>query len=67
MYMNFVYLLDICIVQTITNLTFVGKSEYLVSASRGSNPQLAMWSMSNLSATWSYRLDTEGECMVSFK
>ncbi|XP_047981141.1 WD repeat-containing protein 75 [Salvia hispanica] len=50
--------------EPITNLTFVGKSEYLVSASasRGSkisNPQLTVWSMSKLCAAWSYRLDIE--------
>ncbi|CAA0815500.1 Transducin/WD40 repeat-like superfamily protein [Striga hermonthica] len=43
----------------IINLSFVGKSEYLVSVSRGSNPRLNMWSMSKLCTTWSYRLDTE--------
>ncbi|XP_057765313.1 uncharacterized protein LOC130986058 [Salvia miltiorrhiza] len=45
--------------EPITNLTFVGKSEYLVSASRGSNPQLTVWSMSKLCTAWSYRLDVE--------
>ncbi|KAH6778682.1 Transducin/WD40 repeat-like superfamily protein [Perilla frutescens var. frutescens] len=46
-------------IETITNIAFVGKSEYLVSSSRGSNPQLTVWSMSKLCTTWSYRLDTE--------
>ncbi|KAK6149498.1 hypothetical protein DH2020_017023 [Rehmannia glutinosa] len=46
--------------EPITTLSFVGKSEYLVSASRGTNPQLTLWSMSKLCTTWSYRLDAEG-------
>ncbi|KAL8461980.1 hypothetical protein ACS0TY_033171 [Phlomoides rotata] len=46
-------------VEPITTLSFVGKSDYLVSASRGSKPQLTIWSMSKLCATWSYRLDAE--------
>ncbi|KAI3456714.1 hypothetical protein Pfo_013377 [Paulownia fortunei] len=45
--------------EPITTLSFVGRSEYLVSASRGSNPQLTLWSMSKLCTTWSYRLDAE--------
>ncbi|KAL0282436.1 UNVERIFIED_CONTAM: U3 small nucleolar RNA-associated protein 17 [Sesamum angustifolium] len=45
--------------EPITTLSFVGKSEYLVSASRGSDPQLTIWSMSKLCTTWSYRLDVE--------
>ncbi|KAL3643185.1 hypothetical protein CASFOL_014000 [Castilleja foliolosa] len=45
--------------EPIANLSFVGKSNYLVSASRGSNPQLTLWNMSKLCTTWSYRLDIE--------
>ncbi|PIN01346.1 WD40 repeat protein [Handroanthus impetiginosus] len=45
--------------EPITTLSFVGKTEYIVSASRGSNPQLTMWSMSKLCKIWSYRLDAE--------
>ncbi|KAG6407349.1 hypothetical protein SASPL_130338 [Salvia splendens] len=50
--------------EPITNLTFIGKSEYLVSASasrgsKSSNPQLTVWSMSKLCVAWSYRLDIE--------
>ncbi|KAL0443184.1 UNVERIFIED_CONTAM: U3 small nucleolar RNA-associated protein 17 [Sesamum latifolium] len=39
--------------EPITTLSFVGKSEYLVSASRGSDPQLTIWSMSKLSVACS--------------
>ncbi|GJX93853.1 WD repeat-containing protein 75 [Tanacetum coccineum] len=45
--------------ESIVNLSFIGESNYLVSASRGSNPQLSVWSMSTLSVFWSYKLDTE--------
>ncbi|KAL6514005.1 hypothetical protein OROHE_019461 [Orobanche hederae] len=45
--------------EPIANLSFVGKSEYLVSTSRGLNPRLTLWNMSKLCTTWSYRLDTE--------
>ncbi|KAL6567645.1 hypothetical protein OROGR_001313 [Orobanche gracilis] len=45
--------------EPIANLSFVGKSDYLVSASRGLNPGLTVWNMSKLCTTWSYRLDTE--------
>ncbi|GFQ03218.1 WD repeat-containing protein 75 [Phtheirospermum japonicum] len=45
--------------EPITNLSFVGKSNYLVSASRGSNPRLTLWNMLKLCTTWSYRLDIE--------
>ncbi|XP_010681099.2 uncharacterized protein LOC104896097 [Beta vulgaris subsp. vulgaris] len=38
----------------IANLTFVGKSEYIVSTSQGSRPQLSLWCLSKLSRTWSY-------------
>lgn len=40
------------------NLSFVGDS--LVSVSQGSKPQLSVWSMSNLSLSWSYKLQVEG-------
>ncbi|XP_058102823.1 uncharacterized protein LOC131246570 isoform X2 [Magnolia sinica] len=40
-------------------LSFIGKSEYLVSVSQGSKPQLAIWSMSKLSMSWSYKLLAE--------
>ncbi|EEF29164.1 wd40 protein, putative [Ricinus communis] len=43
----------------IRTLSFVGKSEYLASASLGSKPQLSVWSMSKLSMSWSYRLHVE--------
>ncbi|GKV00444.1 hypothetical protein SLEP1_g13130 [Rubroshorea leprosula] len=43
----------------IVTLSFIGKSEYLVAASWGSKPQLSVWSMSKLSAAWSYRLQIE--------
>lgn len=46
-------------IEPITTLSFVGKSEYLVSASRGSNAQLSVWSMSKLAASWSYKLQAE--------
>ncbi|KAL6546997.1 hypothetical protein OROMI_022718 [Orobanche minor] len=45
--------------EPIANLSFVGKSEYLVSTSRGLNPRLTLWNMSKLCTTWAYRLDTE--------
>ncbi|KAJ6407070.1 hypothetical protein OIU84_010560 [Salix udensis] len=43
----------------VVNLSFVGTSEYLVSASRGSKPQLSIWSMSKLCVSWSYMLHVE--------
>lgn len=45
--------------ESIVSLSFIGESNFLVSASRGSNPQLAVWSMSKLSISWSYKLQTE--------
>ncbi|CAI9755136.1 unnamed protein product [Fraxinus pennsylvanica] len=45
--------------EPISTLSFVGKSTFLVSASRGSNPQLTVWSMSKLSISWSYKLHVE--------
>ncbi len=48
-------------------LSFAGKSEYLLSVSRGSKPQLSVWNMSKLSLSWSYRLHIEGlEILFSF-
>ncbi|XP_065873775.1 uncharacterized protein [Euphorbia lathyris] len=43
----------------IRTLSFLGKSEYLVSASWGYRPQLSVWSMSKLCSSWSYRLHVE--------
>ncbi|WRX35082.1 WD40 repeat - like 10 [Theobroma cacao] len=43
----------------IVTLSFVGRSDNLVAASRGSKPQLSVWSMSKLSLSWSYKLRTE--------
>ncbi|GAB4850671.1 hypothetical protein Ancab_029982 [Ancistrocladus abbreviatus] len=43
----------------IVSLSFVGISEYLVSASHGSKPQLSVWCMSKLSTMWSYKLHAE--------
>ncbi|XAR63690.1 hypothetical protein NMG60_11023719 [Bertholletia excelsa] len=45
--------------EPIVSLSFLGKSDYLVSASRGSSPQLSVWSMSKLSVAWSYKLHAE--------
>lgn len=46
--------------QPIGRLSFVGKSEYLLSVSNGLTPQLSVWSMSKLAASWSYGLQIEG-------
>ncbi|KAK7388529.1 hypothetical protein VNO78_23347 [Psophocarpus tetragonolobus] len=43
----------------ITSLVFAGKSDYLLSVCHGSKPQLSVWSMSKLAASWSYRLQIE--------
>ncbi|AES92286.2 putative transcription factor WD40-like family [Medicago truncatula] len=43
----------------IGRLIFVGNSEYLLSVSYGSTPQLSVWSMSKLAASWSYRIQIE--------
>ncbi|XP_010904674.1 uncharacterized protein [Elaeis guineensis] len=40
----------------ITKLSFIGESGYLASLSKGSKPQLSVWSTSNLSMYWSYKL-----------
>ncbi|KAG1368428.1 WD repeat-containing protein 75 [Cocos nucifera] len=44
----------------ITKLSFIGESEYLASLSKGSKPQLSVWSTSNLSMYWSYKLFAQG-------
>ncbi|XP_019463627.1 PREDICTED: WD repeat-containing protein 75-like [Lupinus angustifolius] len=43
----------------IVSLNFAGKSEYLLSVSHGSKPQLSVWNMSKLASSWSYRLQVE--------
>ncbi|XP_010276147.1 PREDICTED: WD repeat-containing protein 75 [Nelumbo nucifera] len=49
----------------IVTLSFVGRSEYLVSVSQGLKPQLSVWSMSKLSISWSYKLHAEAvACMI---
>ncbi|XP_058199418.1 uncharacterized protein LOC131314646 isoform X2 [Rhododendron vialii] len=45
--------------EPIESLSFLGKSEHLVSTSRGSNPLVSVWSMSKLSVSWSYKLHAE--------
>ncbi|KAK1433946.1 hypothetical protein QVD17_10864 [Tagetes erecta] len=45
--------------ETIENLSFIGDSSFLVSASQGAYGQLSVWSMSKLSVSWSYELHTE--------
>ncbi|KAK9691219.1 hypothetical protein RND81_09G183500 [Saponaria officinalis] len=48
----------------ISNLSFVGKSEYVVSSSQGSRPQLSLWCSSKLIKSWSYNLSIEAiACM----
>ena len=42
------------------NLSFAGDSEFLISVSQGSRPQLSVWSMTKLSVSWSYKLHVEG-------
>ncbi|KAL0911088.1 hypothetical protein M5K25_019200 [Dendrobium thyrsiflorum] len=46
-------------VAPICNLSFIAQSEYLVSISRYSKPQLAVWNLSKLSMQWSYQISTE--------
>uniref|UniRef100_A0A9I9DF46 WD repeat-containing protein 75 second beta-propeller domain-containing protein n=1 Tax=Cucumis melo TaxID=3656 RepID=A0A9I9DF46_CUCME len=43
----------------IVNLSFAGDSEFLVSVSQGSKPQLSVWIVSKLSLSWSYKLHIE--------
>ncbi|KAL8135453.1 uncharacterized protein LOC141713331 isoform X2 [Apium graveolens] len=45
--------------EPISKVAFIGKSDYLVSASGGSKPQLSVWSMSKMCMSWSYKLHTE--------
>ncbi|XP_076882283.1 uncharacterized protein LOC143530701 [Bidens hawaiensis] len=45
--------------ETTENLSFIGTSNFLVSASHGTNPQLSVWNMSTLSVSWSYKLHAE--------
>ncbi|KAM3396488.1 WD repeat-containing protein 75 [Capsicum galapagoense] len=45
--------------EPISWLAFIGKSEYIVTTSQGSNAQVSVWSMSKLSISWSYRLKIE--------
>ncbi|KAL9257947.1 WD repeat-containing protein [Drosera capensis] len=44
---------------SIGSLSFVGNSEYLISASHGSRSQLFVWNMETLSVMWSYILHAE--------
>ncbi|RVW86133.1 hypothetical protein CK203_038014 [Vitis vinifera] len=59
-----VYSVENCLPRPITMLSFIGKSEYLVSASRGSKSQLSLWSLSKLSESWSYKLQAEAVACV---
>ncbi|KAL8166734.1 hypothetical protein V2J09_008233 [Rumex salicifolius] len=43
----------------IRSLSFVGNSEYLLSASQGSVPHLSVWSLPNLSLVWSYKFQVQ--------
>ncbi|XP_009627084.1 uncharacterized protein [Nicotiana tomentosiformis] len=45
--------------EPISSLAFIGKSEYIVTTSQGSNAQVSVWSMSKLSVLWSYKLKIE--------
>ncbi|KAJ3674500.1 hypothetical protein LUZ60_005116 [Juncus effusus] len=49
----------------IRKLAFVGISEYIVSVSFGTKPQLAVWNLSNLSLHWSYKLLVEDVCAMT--
>lgn len=42
-----------------TTLCFTGNAKYIVTSSQDSNPQLAVWDLSNLSIFWSYKLCAE--------
>lgn len=46
----------------ITTLSFIGKTEFLVSLSQNSKPQMAVWNTSKLSMCWSYKLFVEAVC-----
>ncbi|KAF7838030.1 WD repeat-containing protein 75 [Senna tora] len=43
----------------IVSIRFAGNSDYLLSVSHGSKPRLAVWNMSKLAESWSYRLQVE--------
>ncbi|CAO2842038.1 unnamed protein product [Amaranthus hypochondriacus] len=43
----------------IDNLSFVGKSDFIVSTSHGSKPHISLWCLSKLSKTWSYDFRVE--------
>ncbi|KAJ0755262.1 putative transcription factor WD40-like family [Helianthus annuus] len=45
--------------EPIGNLSFIGDSGFLASASQGANPQLSVWDMSKLAVSWSYKLHVE--------
>ncbi|XP_076898013.1 uncharacterized protein LOC143551471 [Bidens hawaiensis] len=45
--------------ESIEKLSFIGASNFLVSASQGTDPQLSVWNMSTLSVSWSYKLHAE--------
>lgn len=57
---NIFLIWTIFFVQPISSLAFIGKSDYVVTTSQGSNAQVAVWSMSKLSVSWSYKLKIEG-------
>lgn len=45
--------------EPISSLSFIGNSEYLLSSSKGSNPQLSVWSMSKMCTSWSCKMHAE--------
>ncbi|KAH9606925.1 hypothetical protein KSS87_009320 [Heliosperma pusillum] len=48
----------------ILSLSFAGMSEYVVSTSHGSRPQLSLWCLSKLTRSWSYNMSIEAvACM----
>nr|CAB3462586.1 unnamed protein product [Digitaria exilis] len=46
----------------VTNLSFVGKSVFLMSLCQTSRPQVTVWNVSNLSMQWSYSIYAEAAC-----
>lgn len=46
-------------IMPICKVSFVEHSDYLISLSRGSKPQLAVWNLSKLSVQWSYQILAE--------
>lgn len=52
------------VLQPITKLSFVGKSEFLVAASNFPKPELSVWNTSKLSLSWSYELRIEGKSFL---